>query len=280
MRNFLLLSAAAVFFFASCDVIDEKKGYTEPYYPAVPASGRRAILEEYTGMRCVNCPQAAEEARVLKEAFGESLIVVAIHAGSFAIPSGNFRPDLRTKAGNDYFSYFGFAGTPVGMVNRKRQEESMAVSPAGWADAIRKTLAIPTDVRIEGQAVFEGENACHCTVEISGISPMEKEMKLMLWLVEDSIRTPQVIPGGINDAYLQRHVLRQALNGTWGEPVTADENREWATTRRLHLPAGIEKEHCSIVALVTMPASTEIATAAEIEIVLPESTSLSLSPGG
>lgn len=267
MKNFLPLSVAALFFFASCDVIKEKEGYTEPYYPAVPLPGRKTILEEYTGMRCVNCPQAAEEARLLKEAFGESLIVVTIHAGSFATPSGNFRPDLRTEAGNHYFNYFRFAGTPVGMVNRKRQGESMAISPAGWADAIRKALATPIEARVEGQAVFEEENAFNCTVKISGISPMEKETKLMLWLVEDSIRTPQVIPGGVNDSYLQRHVFRQALNSTWGESVTANDNRKWSTSRRFHLPPGIKKEHCSLIALVTMPASTEIATAAEIKIV-------------
>ena len=270
MRDYFLPYAMAVLFLSSCDVINEKEGYTEPFQPATAVSGRSILLEEYTGMRCVNCPEAADEAHLLKQTFGESLIVVSIHAGSFAVPSGSFQPDLRTEAGNSYFSHFGFAGTPVGMVDRKKQGGAVALSPAGWADAIRKELIEPTKIKMEGDAVYEGNDSCRVSVKIFGITPTDRDMRLMLWLVEDSIRTPQVVPGGVNSNYLQRHVLREVLNGTWGESVVSNENHAWSMTRCFKLRPEINREQCSIVVLLTMPASNEIASALELKINLPE----------
>lgn len=270
MKESYSLYAIAVLFFTSCDVINEKEGYTEPFQPVTSLSGQTVLLEEYTGMRCVNCPEAAEEALLMKQTFGESLIVVSIHAGDFAVPSGNYQPDLRTEAGNSYFNYFGFAGTPVGMVNRKKQGDSFALPPAGWVDAIRKELNEPKKFRMEGHVVYEGNNSCRIDVKTFGITPTEREVRLMLWLVEDSIRTPQVVPGGVNSNYLQRNVLRQVLNGTWGELVVSDENHEWSMTRCFKLRPDIKIEHCSIVVLLTMPASIEIATVIKLKIIVPE----------
>lgn len=270
MKKFCPLYAIAVLCLISCDIINEEEGYTEPFQPVTGLSGRTILLEEYTGMRCVNCPEAAEEALLMEQTFGESLIVVSIHAGDFAAPSGNFQPDLRTEAGNSYYNYFGFAGTPVGMVNRKKQGNSYAIRPAGWVDAIRKELNEPTKIRMEGHAVYEGNDSCRIDVKIFGITPTDRDVRLMLWLVEDSIRTPQVVPGGVNSNYLQRHVLRQVLNGTWGELVVSDENQVWSMTRCFKLCPNIKREQCSMVVLLTMPTSTEIASIIKLKINIPE----------
>lgn len=268
MKITFSMSIAFVFpllFLSSCDVVNEKDGYTEPYHSSAGANGGKVLLEDYTGMRCVNCPAAAEEAHLLQQTFGESLVVVSVHAGGLAIPNGIFQPDLRTEAGNTYYKQFGFAGTPVGMVNRKKYAGSVGLYTANWANAIQDALSSLPDTRIAVHAQYAEERAYECTLEVAGLSP-KAEANLMLWLVEDSIATPQVIPGGVDRNYVQRHVLRAALNGTGGETVTPDENGKWNGTRTYTLPSDAVAEQCSIVALVALPSSTEIIAVAESRI--------------
>ena len=254
-------------FFSACDIIEERNGYTELYSPSIGANNHKVLLEEYTGMRCVNCPAAAEEAKLLQQTFGESLIVVAIHAGGFAVPSGSFQPDLRTEAGNIYFSHFGFAGTPVGMVNRKKHAGFIALNPSNWADAVKDAMLTSSEIQVNGKAAFiqEGESICQCTIHVSGLPAIEGS-KLMLWLVEDNIITPQVVPGGVEQKYVQRHVLRETLNGTWGEVITADENQEWSRMSIYKLRSDVNIGKCAIIALVTLPSSNEIAAVVQIPI--------------
>lgn len=269
-----------VFFFA-CDVIGEKDGYTETYSSAL---ARKVLLEEYTAMRCVNCPAAAEVAKLLqeKETFGDSLIVVAIHASNLAVPSGIFQPDLRTEAGNIYFKDFGFAGTPMGMVNRKKHAGSLVLNSSGWAAAVEAAGRTSSDIRVGGEVIFTQEGGgekLHCAIHISGL-PSAGENKLTLWLVEDGIITPQTISGGVEQKYVQRHVLREALNGTWGETINADKAQEWNGTRIYDLRSDINVGQCTIVAFVTESSSNEIVAVEQIPVnVNSEVSSISRNKG-
>ena len=44
--------------------------------------------------------------------------------------------------------------------------------------------------------------------------------KLQLWVVEDGIVAAQNYHGSLKKDYVQNHVYRAAVNGTWGEDVT------------------------------------------------------------
>jgi len=64
----------------SCDIVEE------PYL--VPVGGndtnthdtnvRKVLLEDYTGQKCPNCPEAAEVAHSLLEIYGEQVVVIAV----------------------------------------------------------------------------------------------------------------------------------------------------------------------------------------------------------
>lgn len=229
---------------ASCDVVDN---YTVPYQPPTAAEEQTVLLEEYTGMLCVNCPAAAREAQLLKETFGKKLIVVAIHAGDFAKPNANFRTDLRSEAGEAYWKAFGFAFNPVGMVNRSVWSGSVTLNPVNWATAVRGELAVESSVRLELHTDYDKSTRAYtCDIVASGLTGQETE--ITLWLVEDEIVAPQVIPGGTDKNYVQRHVLRGALNGTWGEPIVPDDKGVWHAERSYLLPAHYDAGKCSIVA--------------------------------
>lgn len=245
-----------ILFVVACDIIDSSK-YTMPYKP--PQGRSVVLLEEYTGMRCVNCPAASRQAQVLAETYGEKLIVVSVHAGSFAEPGGIFIPDLRTAAGNEYFSWFGFVGTPSGAVNRAEYRGSLSVDPASWASAVSAESQRETSVKME--VVVDSQNTqntynIRTQITSTNEAPSLDELTLTLWLVEDSIVTPQVIPGGIDRDYLQRHVLRGALNGTWGERLPMTE--PCVLEHEYTLPQACDIERCSVVAFVSQASTRRV----------------------
>ena len=65
-----------------CDEVDENDRliYVKPQ-----AVGRNVLIEDFTGQRCVNCPNASEEiARLQREYGADTVIAVGIHSGPFS----------------------------------------------------------------------------------------------------------------------------------------------------------------------------------------------------
>lgn len=114
MKNNLLLGFVILLILGACDKIDKPRenttsligvNYIERDNYAV-AGFNKVLLEDYTGHTCGNCPRAAEKAEELKTLYKDSLIVIAVHAGSFANPTSSYPNDYRTNVGTDWDNFF------------------------------------------------------------------------------------------------------------------------------------------------------------------------------
>ncbi|MDP4282340.1 MAG: hypothetical protein Q8867_09360, partial [Bacteroidota bacterium] len=115
---FLFISFAALLLW-SCDKVKEPYFTQKGTGTDTSTVNRTVLLEDYTGHKCVNCPTAAVTAHTLEEMYNGNLIILAVHAGYFAIPgSGNYALDLRSATGEDWYSTFGVTSNPIGMINR------------------------------------------------------------------------------------------------------------------------------------------------------------------
>ena len=90
--------------------------------PVVPALGdRKVLVEEFTGVRCVNCPAGASELDNLRGIYGDRLVVVSVHAGEFSPPFSDSRFDFRTPEGEALEKRLGAPlGYPTAVINRKQ----------------------------------------------------------------------------------------------------------------------------------------------------------------
>ena len=122
MKRFSILSilAAALLTFASCDKIAEDEfvvfaGASGTWYDSeatVPAV-QRAFVEKYTGVRCVNCPNADVVLHAASDQYGDQLIIAAVH-----VPNNFGKPlhgeqDLRSEKGSTWFNTFFSASQPL-----------------------------------------------------------------------------------------------------------------------------------------------------------------------
>lgn len=251
IRNMIWSLMLLSFIFTSCDKIDAP--FTEEVVK--PTTNKKVLLEDYTGQRCVNCPAAHEIAHQLQDAFGEeNLIVVAVHAGFFADPvSAPFDYDFRTTAGTEYESYFSVQTYPTGMVDRVNTGGNYLIDKDGWSTQIAQQFEESALINIEIDNSLSG-NSLSGEINLEFIDELSTQAQLQIWIIEDNIVKPQVIPGGLDEEYVQMHVLRGAINGSWGQALPATtysaESTESISFSNFQLGDDWVPENLSLVAFV------------------------------
>lgn len=224
--HFLILGI--IIGFASCDYIDEP--YTTGDIAIITKDTvRKILLEDFTGHRCINCPQAHEVIHddIIKR-YGDRAIVIATHANFFAKPlPGKFSYDFRTIMGEELFDYFGLSDLPIGMVNRTPQVGVTAIPMVYtlWlAESSRylEHMSEEPDAYIHLDVTY---NASDSTVNVAtetsvyNSNSVSHKYNLVVVITEDKIIKPQVTPDGDVSNYQHDHVLRGSLNGTWGDEI-------------------------------------------------------------
>ena len=74
--------------------------------------------------------------------------------------------------------------------------------------------------------------------------------KLQLWVVEDGIVASQIDHGSLKKEYVQNHVFRAAVNGTWGEDVTLKPQINQTKTASIAIKDNWNAANLHIVAFV------------------------------
>ena len=192
----------------ACDSVGEDERYIETGDVEVL---RKVLLEEFTGQLCVNCPAAHKIIESLQEQYGDDLIVVSIHAGSFGIaaPVG-----LMEEEGDIYADRWNIKSYPQGVVDRTGSAETMDK----WAATIRNDLAKDTDLQLNMQVnVSDNDNLINITTELLTSSNLDGF--LQLWVVENGIVTFQQDGRNIIPNYVHNNVFRACVNGIWGQEL-------------------------------------------------------------
>lgn len=288
MKKILFIAIGIATLFTSCDVLegpfDEKVAVDTTAGPK-----RKILLEDFTGHTCGNCPCAAKEALKLDSAFEGRVIVIASHVGFFAEPYANgtkFRTDYRTPAGTEVNDYFQIdaQGLPQGMVNRKIVDGARILSSTAWASAVSPFV---TDTNISKYpdatiSISASYNSANRTASIDVNSKYLKlgssNHQLVVYVVEDSIINWQKFYascGGVDkdvSDYVHRHLLRGAVNSTWGDvlyttgttiPVGTSINKSYTQV----LDPTWDEKHIYFVAFIQDNVTKEVIQVEEVKLI-------------
>ena len=232
--------------FVACDEVGQadRLTYVEP-----PEVSRAVLIEDFTGQYCVNCPRATEEIERLVEEYGDTAVIaVAIHSGPFSKSQGTFTP-LYTAQGDEYFNHWGLSAQPIGLVDRLFS--STPFDFTDWAGAVNYELGIKAPVSIWVDAFLDDNDEVDVSVEVIGLDSALVKGKLQLWMVEDSIDSFQLMPGGGREEhYNHMHVFRAALNGAWGDDLSVNHGEVFQKNYSFPIDPSWEPAHCAIVAFV------------------------------
>lgn len=215
MKRFSLIITTAVILLGimSCNKIEG------PYMKDIVVSGDRVVLlEDYTGVKCINCPEAAVTAHELLERFPDNLVVLSVHSGHLAAPFPG-EQDLRTEAGSTWYEAFNFDHNPVGTINRTRVSGGFGYDPVAWGTKVAEEVNKKPEALLYINSVYD-EMTRKLDFEVSGefTQEIDGDFYIFAGIMEDSIQGKQLFPGSqVDDHYWHCHVFRKPVNGIWGE---------------------------------------------------------------
>lgn len=290
-KLFYFIFSASTIGFTSCDYVSKPLEVQTDQGGSVDSTVvRKILLEDYTGHECGNCPTAARLiTNTIIPAYGEKVIAVGVHAGFFAeTGSAPFTKDFTTPAGDDYDSptYFNISpnGNPSGMINRIHFNSTSFTHiklPNSWATYVDSLAQLPATAGIKITCSYSASTRiANLNLESTFLSNFTGNYKLVVMLTQDSIIAPQKdystpSPSVVTD-YVHKHVLRDMINGTWGEDIITTGsvtqgqvvNKSYSYT----IPATIKNitcddHHCHIVAYIYNVATYEVMQAEEIKVI-------------
>jgi len=177
------------------------------------------LLEEFTGVRCPNCPAGSELAEELASQYADQVIIVSIHSGVFSIPYANAE-NFKIEDGVEIENLLGKAAAyPSAAINRKLFEgENRPIIPSTkWNNYIKAELDEPALAHLNLNNVNYETGNLQLTTQTQFFEEIENTVKLSIMLIEDGIISPQDVDGTKVEDYVHKHVLRAMLspfNGT------------------------------------------------------------------
>ena len=188
---------------------------------------RKVVLEEFTGIYCVFCPDGHAIAQNIQNQNPGNVFLINIHQGSYATPSGN-DPDFRTQWGNAIAGQSNLVGYPAGTVNRhyfpgsaQNGGTGTAMSRGAWAARSNETMGQASYLNMAVEAELDIQTnvmTVHVESFYTGNSP-ESTNKLNVALLQNNTLGPQT-GGNAGNQYNHMHRLIDMITGQWGEDIS------------------------------------------------------------
>ncbi len=214
MKKYLIL-LSAILIITSCDIVEGPYLTDETINPIDTTTNtyvKKVLVEDFTGHKCPNCPDAARELDAIHDIYGEQIIGMAIHVSAFAKPNHSsqegYQYDFRTKWGHDWDAFYGISamGLPRGMVNRIGYPDNHRLSKNEWAAEVSNELNKEVDF---GITINTTTNSI--TIDSKVLNNINGDYNLVVCLTESNIINWQKDGGENVEDYIHNHVLRTVL---------------------------------------------------------------------
>jgi hypothetical protein len=179
-------------------------------------TGKTVLIKDFTGARCVNCPDAATYAHNLQHQLGEDhIFIMSVHAGFLAQPMGSF-PDFLTDEGTEWYN--NHDSNPLFAVDHVALTDGNTLNVNQIDAPVAAALAEEQSFEIQVKPNYD-ETSRQLNVEVNALALADKEgeFSITVSLVEDHIIGWQTTTGGVDREYDFRNVLRGTLNGAYGD---------------------------------------------------------------
>ncbi len=227
-------------------------------------SQRKAMVEDYTGHKCGNCPAAAQQLMSLEGTNLDKIVPIAVHAGYFAKVAGTYTTNFQTADGDAYDLTFGnsAAGNPNGLINRVGcQVAAGGIKQwSSWGTEVSNIIAIPAKFQIKIKYKYNtGSLLMNTSVTVKSLANNIGTYKIVVMLTEDSIIAEQLdysLPVGSQfiTNYRFNHVLRGTINSTWGDPIFTTgallNTSETKTMNAFQINSNFKPSKCHVVAYI------------------------------
>jgi hypothetical protein len=198
------------------------------------------LIEDFTGVRCPNCPDAQTEAKNLMANNPERVNVITIHPSnllnSLTTPfSKELRGDkvtsyydFRTQAGAEIFRLIGVSNSlPIGSINRRlfSGETNRVIDYQKWAANVNSELLKTTPVNIDLNCYFTPKDSIAIDLTLTFTEVVTDSNYFSVAVVENKLKDVQERNTGTSviydTAYTHEHILRAVVTDFYGDLLKA-----------------------------------------------------------
>jgi hypothetical protein len=232
--------------------------YIDAQIPTAQAKG--VLLEDITGVSCINCPEAATIAKnIIASNPPGRVCVVAIQPKLQNIvtkPTPETRNDNRTDKGTIIVTTIKEPGSlPRGYIDRKvyAPNPDPTVERLDWPTKVSQQLALTTPVNISLITTYSaGDASFTVDVKIQYTQAVTDSNYLSLVLIEDSVIDAQEYPTYVEKDYVHMHLFRDMLTAPLGDQLNGSliPGRTFVKRYPYKIPAAYVAKNLKIVAFV------------------------------
>lgn len=288
--------------FTACDDIDEADriiiGKVEEHLvqaeeKTVEAEGQsftyvdqhQILIEDFTGWRCVNCPNMAAFLASNIESMYPS-VIVSLHPASNSLSNtdrvaSNFSLSCtladeiaNTVAGSNVASSLSLPAVSIDQM----LYEGQALHSGDTTTVYNTLRSLAYDQYIS--YFISGKAYANLATNVKKTSDKSyqlstlvvpgtysnKNVLLQLWLLESGIVAYQSTQSGVVRDYVNNHVLRMAINGNQGEVIALGEDYVVKNHTLSFEGTSYIADNCSVVAIVSDPNTHEVINCIEVEL--------------
>lgn len=278
MKKLSLFACAALFLgLTACEEVGPKIDFSKgvqagedtTYTEATPETPqeKHVLAEEFTGVSCPPCPNAARLLYSIDTSTHGKLVLVGYHI--FNYPQGApvekdgvelSKYDFRTEDATDVgkFIFGGVSAMPSASIDRTAiGGELLATSSSTWRGAVDDRLLKGTPVNIHIASSFDaGTREATVLVRLAYTEDVSFKQNINVLVIEDSIVDAQKDGLNIEKNYVHRHVLRDIITPINGAPIPVKVDPKVAGRvyeRRFTIPISEEwkEKKCHVIVYVT-----------------------------
>lgn len=224
LRNYCkyIFICSIIFIQFSCQKAELPAGFLA----STKKTNKVPVLEVFTGVECGWCVDGHEIAESLIDVYGNNIVVIDVHAGTYANPSFDI-PNFTTAYGEALVSQSNVPGYPSGTVNRVKysivQSDGLAMDRNKWTKAASNIRQQKSPVNIGARAVFNAITR-ELTVEVDlyYLEDGNGENKLNIAIVQNQIVAYQRGADDENN-YVHNHMLKDYITGQWGDIIPEEK---------------------------------------------------------
>ena len=184
---------------------------------------KNAIIEEFTGVNCPNCPAGHTVVANILAANPGTAFVVGYHPtnSSYTTPRNSTDPDFRRSYLDAFYSssYIGSRFMPGALINRREWSGGNKItSRTDWSSHVQTIIGESSPANIGLKSVHKtAEDKLEVEVEIYFTADVTDQLSLYVHLMESGLVADQSNGGA---SYVHKHVFREALTAQWGDNIT------------------------------------------------------------
>jgi hypothetical protein len=221
---------------------------------------RNVLIEDFTGVRCQNCPEAAEIIHGILEDHPGRVVALGVHPNLMAtltMPYKKSKNDFRTVEGGNLLTLLGTSiSLPIGAINRKifSGEQKALIERNQWIGYTKDELGIPTvaNLTFTKNIYNETSRTLELAIRVYYTEAAAQTNFLTLAISEDNIIDLQETLTEIDSNYTHMHVLRRFAQPSSGLelPGKTEKGKTYVVKYNTVLPENWNPENINVVAIL------------------------------